>query len=79
MAPNESPHMISYVSTIHMKSLAIVVFEIFSKIAFLTIDLGPRSKIMSPNGSLYMISYMSIIHMKSLSLMDFEILAKISF
>ena len=33
-APNESPYMISYMSTIQMKSLSLTIFEIFAKIAF---------------------------------------------
>ena len=71
--------MISYMSVTQMKSLSLVVFEIFAKIAFLTSDLGPRSKVMAPNESPYMISYMSVIQMKSLSLIVFEIFAKIAF
>ena len=61
MAPNASPYMISYMSTIQMKSLSLVIFEIFEKIAFLTFDLGLRSKVMAPNESPHMISYMSTI------------------
>ena len=34
MAPNESPYMISYMYIIQMKSLFLIVFEIFAKIAF---------------------------------------------
>ena len=79
MAPNESPYMVSYMSIIEMKSLSVVVFEIFAKIAFWPLDLGPRSKVMAPNESPYMVSYMSTIEMKSLSLVVFEIFAKIAF
>ena len=52
--------MIFYMSVIQMKSLSLVVFVIFVKIAFLTFGLGPRSKVIAPNESPYMISYMSI-------------------
>ena len=31
MAPNESPYMISYMSTIQMESVSLVVFKIFEK------------------------------------------------
>ena len=34
MAPNGSPYMISYMSLIQMKSLSLIVFVIFVKIAF---------------------------------------------
>ena len=60
MAANESPYMISYMSVIQMKSLSLIVFEIFAKIAFLTFDLGqgqrswqqiPRLKVMAANDS----------------------------
>ena len=34
MVPNESPYMVSYMSTIEMKSLSLAVFEIFAKITF---------------------------------------------
>ena len=34
VAPNESPHMVSYRSIIEMKSLSLIVFKIFAKIAF---------------------------------------------
>ena len=64
---------------IQMKSLSLIVCKIFAKIAFLTFDLDPRSKVMAPNESPYMISYMSIIDIKSLSLVVFEIFAKIAF
>ena len=73
MAPNESPYMISYMCLIQMKSLSLIVCEIFTKIAYLTFDLDPRSKVMAPNESPYMISYMSIIQMESLALMVTEI------
>ena len=59
-----------------MKSLSLIVCEIFVKIAFLTFDLDPRSKVMAPNESPYMISYMCIIQMKSLSFIVSEIFAK---
>jgi len=40
-----------------MKCLSLVVFEIFAKIAFWPLNLGPRSKVMAPNESPYMVSY----------------------
>ena len=45
MAPNESPYMISYMYTIQMKSLSLIVSKIVVKIAFVTfdLDLGQRS------------------------------------
>ena len=64
---------------LEMKCLSLVVFEIFAKIAFWPLNLGPRSKVMAPNESPYMVSYMSTIEMKSLSLVVFEIFAKIAF
>ena len=72
MAPNESSYMISYMSTIQMKSLSHVFFEIFETKARLTFDLGSRSNVMAPNESPYMISYMSTIQMETLSLIVFE-------
>ena len=74
-----SLYMVSYNSIIEMKSLSLAVFEIFAKITFWPLDLGPRSKVMAPNESPYMVSYMSTIEMKSLSLVVFEIFAKIAF
>ena len=71
--------MISYMSAIQMESLSLMVCEIIAKIAFLTLDLGPRSKVMAPNESPYMISCMSIIQIESLSLMVCKINAKIAF
>ena len=68
ISPNESPCVISYRCTIQMKSLSLIVFEIFAKMTFWVIDLGPRSKVISPNESPYMISYMSTIQMESLAL-----------
>ena len=62
-----------------MTSLSLTVFEIFANITFLTLDLGPKSKVMAPNESPYMVSYMSTIEMKSLSLIVFEIFVKIAF
>ena len=54
MAANESPlYMIFYMSVIQMNSLSLLVFEIFEKMAFLTSDLGPRSKVMASNESIY--------------------------
>ena len=58
---------------IQMKSLSLTVCKILGKIAFLTLDLGPRSKVNSPNESPYMISYMSTIQMESLTLVVCEI------
>ena len=79
MAPNKSPYMVSYMSMIEMKSLSLAVFEIFVKIAFWPLDIGPRSKVMAPNESHYVVSDMSTIEMKSLSLVVFEIFVKIAF
>ena len=59
MAPNESPYMVSYMSTIEMRSLSLVVFEKIAKIAFRPHDLGSRSKVMAPSESPYMVSYMN--------------------
>ena len=78
MALNESLYMDSYMSTREMKSLSLIVFEIFVKIAFWPLDLGPRWKIMAPNKGPYMVSYMSIIEMKSLALAIMDIFAKIT-
>ena len=39
--------MISYMEIIQGKSLSLIYFVIFVKIAFLTFDLGPRSKVKS--------------------------------
>ena len=55
------------------------VFEIFAKISFWPLNLGPSSKVMAPNESPYLVSYMSIIERMSLSLIVFEIFAKIAF
>ena len=63
-------------SIIQMESQSLMDFEIFAKIAFLTFDLGPRSKVMAPNESPYMISYMSTIQTESVSLTVFEIFEK---
>ena len=52
------------------------ICKLFTKIPFLTFDLGPKSKVMAPNESPYMISYMSTIQMESLSLIVPEIFAK---
>ena len=79
MVPEESPYMVPYISLAGMKSLSLIVFEIFAKIAFRPRDLGPRSKVMAPNESPYMVSYMSLIEIKSLSLAVLEIFAKIAF
>ena len=61
VAPNESPYMISYMSTIQMESPSLMDFEIFTKLAFLTFDLNPKSKVITPNESPYMTCYMSTI------------------
>ena len=71
--------MIFYMYIIQIKSLSLIVSKILVKIAFLTFDLDPRSKVMAPNESPYMISYMYIIQMKSLSLIVSKILVKIAF
>ena len=60
-------------------TLSLTVFEIFAKIAFLTFDLGPRSKVMASNESPYMISYICAVPMVSLPLIIFEIFVKIAF
>ena len=73
MAPNESAYMISYMSTIQMESPSLMDFEIFAKIALLTFDLDPRSKVITPNESPYMTSYKSTIQLESLTLIVFEI------
>ena len=59
-------------STIQMKPLSHVFFEIFETIARLTFDLGSRSNFMAPKESPYMIFYMSTIQMETLSLIVFE-------
>ena len=59
-----------------MKSLSLVVFELFAKTAFLTSDHGPRSKVMAPNGSPYMLSYMAAILMEFLTLVVSDIFEK---
>ena len=59
--------MDSYTSRIEMKSLSVAILDIFAKIAFWPLNLGPRSKVMAPNKSPYMVSYMSIIEMKTIS------------
>ena len=66
MAPNESPYLVPYISTLEMKSLSLIVFEIFAKIALWPLDFGPRSKVMTANKSPFMVSCMSVIEMKSL-------------
>ena len=73
ISPNESPYVISYRCTIQMKSLSLIVFEIFAKMTFLVIDLRPRSKVISPNESPCVISYMSTIQMEALTLVVCEI------
>ena len=65
-------------STIQMKPLSRVFFQIFETIACLTFDLGSRSNFIAPNESSYMISYMSIIQMKPLSCVFCEILETIA-
>ena len=60
---------------IQLESLTVIVCEIFSKIAFSTFDLGPRSEVMALNETPYMISYMSSILKESLSLIVCEIFA----
>ena len=72
IAANESSYKISYLSTIQMKSLSHVFFEIFETKVHLTFDLGSRSNITAPNESSYTISYMSIIQMETPSLIVFE-------
>ena len=69
MAPNESPCMVSCRSIIEMKSLSLVVYEIFMKIAFdlLTLDfMAPyeRPYMVRP----YMVSNMSVTLMPLWSL-----------
>ena len=79
MAPNESPYMISYMSTIQMESLSLIVFEIVEKNAHMTFDLGSRSMFIAPNESPYMISYMFTIQIEPLSLIFFEKTADFTF
>ena len=45
--------MVSYMFTIQMESLFLVVFEIYEKKAIWPFDLGSRSKVMTPNESPY--------------------------
>ena len=60
-APNESQYMISYICTIQIEFIYLIVFEILDNKADMTFDLGSRSKVMAPNESPYMISYMCTI------------------
>ena len=60
-------YMVSYISTIQMKTLSLVFFQIFKTKVHVTFDLGARSNVIAPNESSYMISYMSTVQMKSLS------------
>ena len=69
-------YMVSYMSTIQMESPSFMDFEIFAKIAFLTFDLDPRSKVITPNESPYMTSYMSTIQLESVPLMVFKIVGE---
>ena len=62
--------------TILIKSLSFVNSEKFEKMAFLTSDLRPRSKVMAPSESPYMISYISAIQMGSLTLVICDIFEK---
>ena len=57
MTPNESPHMISYISAIKMESLAFVVscWDVWEKV-YLTSDLWVKVKGHGTNESPYMIS-----------------------
>ena len=75
MPPNESPYMISYMTTMQTESLSLIVFEIFLKNTHMNFDLVSRSKVMAPNESPYMISYMTTIQMESLSIIVFEKIA----
>ena len=79
MVPNESPYMIFYMCTIQMKSLSLIVFEIFDKKACMTFDLGSRSKVLAPKESPYMISYMSTMQIEPLSPIFFEKTADFTF
>ena len=73
MAPNGSPHMIVYMSTIQMESLPLTVLRYLGK----NVDLGSRSKVIAPNERPCMISYnMSVIKMGFLSLIVFELFEK---
>ena len=67
MVPNESPCMISYMSTIQIETLSLTVFRQNSRFYH-----GSRSNIMAPNESPCMISYMTTIKMETLSLLVFE-------
>ena len=73
MAPKESLYMISSMSTIQLKSLYLIVFEIFDKKACMTFDLGSGSKVMAPNESPYMISYVLNTNEVSISLSFLDI------
>ena len=61
MAPKESIYMISSIATTHLKSLYLIVFEIFDKKAYMTFDLDSGSKVMAPSESQYTIFYMCTI------------------
>ena len=61
MAPKENLYMISSMATIQLKSLYLIVFEIFDKKAYMTFDLGSGSKVMAPSESQYTIFYMCTI------------------
>ena len=76
MAPNESPYRVSFVLVIEMKSLSLVVYEIFVKIAFDLLTLGQGQR---PWHQI-MIFFMSTIEINSLALVVFEIFfSKIAF
>ena len=77
MAPNENPYMSSHMSTIKIKSLSLVFFKRFGKIAFdlLTLDQVQRSWYQM-KAYIHMISYMSTIHMESLAPVICEIFEK---
>ena len=64
--------------TIQMKSLLLIIFEIFDKKSIWPFDFGSRSKVMAPNERPCMISYMSTIQMKPLSHVFFEIFETIA-
>ena len=62
MAPTGSLYMyvVSYISTIQMKTLSLVFFQIFKMKVHATFDLGSRSNVTAPNESSHMISYICV-------------------
>ena len=71
-APNESPYIISYNSTME-KSLSITVLRYLTIKLHMTFELCSRSNDVAPNVSPYIISYISTIQVKYLCFIVFEI------